>query len=211
MSMLDGSVIAVHNRNLTPFAWTVKIHNMPENVIRAKLQSISIWICLSLLPCPGLAEENWVYLGELQLPTTRATGKLSLNLGSLRSRKQHHEIWERIVFEPVRKSFALPSDNQPERLTLWAIRCRVGAMAKLTEGVANSFEPRPESPRFYVPSPASAGASIIETTCAEVRRRVSERRAMQDTETSKEKPAQRNNFDAPPSIFDTDEFDEGDD
>lgn len=180
--------------------------------MRANFRFFGLWVCLTLLSGPVSANENWVYLGELEFPAARSTGKLSLNLGSLRSRKQHHEIWERIVFEPdpVRQSLALAGEKVPERLTLWAIRCRREAMAKLTEGVANSFEPRPEFPRFYVPSPASAGASVIETTCAEVLRRVGEKRALQATDEPQKKSSAPATFDSPPSIADSDDFDEGD-
>lgn len=128
--------------------------------------------CLSFAFVSGtaFAQERWVFLGDLHVLSTHTTGKLSINLDSLRNRGKHHEIWERVVFEvdAAEKPPTLRGEDVPERLTLWAIRCKRGDMAKVTEKVGGSFEPRANPLRFHVPAPTSSAAAIIETTCAEV-------------------------------------------
>jgi hypothetical protein len=193
-----------------PMPW---VHRMKMTLSRVRLNSLSLtaWLCLVLLSVGSYAGERWVYLGDLHIPTTRATGKLSINLESLRSRDHHYEIWERIVFEAdaAQPSAAPPGDDQPERLTLWAILCKRGVMAKVTERVAGSFDPRAESLRFYAPAPASSGAAVIETTCAEVRRGMSENGSVPANGTNREdRSTAPPELDYPPLIINDADFDE---
>lgn len=129
------------------------------------------WPVLLLLCGSVLANENWLYLGDYYARPIRAMGAYSLNLDTLRRREHHFEAWERLT--PLDDPYAAPTrtETRPqERLTLWAIRCRSGIMAKITEGVGGSFEPRAEKLRFFLPAPGSSGAALIEGTCTEVRR-----------------------------------------
>lgn len=163
-----------------------------------------------MVPAGAWAEERWVHLGEVQLPAMRETGKIDLNLGSLRRREHHYEIWERTIFaaDAAHQREATAGADMSERLTLWAIRCRQGAMAKITERLAGSFEPRTESLRFYVPAPDSSGAAIIDVACSEVRRGATENKSpgVRRKEKSDTGPA----LDSPPSIFDDEGLDAGD-
>lgn len=137
-----------------------------------KSPSARTLLCLTLFSGGVLANENWLYLGDYYARPIRAMGAFSLNLDTLRRREHHFEAWERL--SPLAESQAIPGVAAPpaqqERLTLWAIRCRSGIMAKITERVAGSFEPRAENLRFFLPAPGSSGAAMIEATCAEVRR-----------------------------------------
>lgn len=128
-------------------------------------------LSLALLSGSAFANENWFYLGDYYARPIRAMGAFSLNLDQLRRREHHFEAWEKL--SPLVEPYAIAGAPQPrpqEHLTLWAIRCRSGIMAKITEGVAGSFEPRAENLRFFLPAPGSSGAAVIEATCAEVRR-----------------------------------------
>jgi hypothetical protein len=51
-----------------------------------------------------------------------------------------------------------------ERRTLWAIRCRLGELAKVTEGSGGAFEPRAKVLRYSTPLTNGAGAAVIEIT-----------------------------------------------
>jgi hypothetical protein len=53
-------------------------------------------------------------------------------------------------------------------VTLWALRCRRGELARLTERTDEGFEPRAESPRFFIPVPDSSGAALVEMACGEI-------------------------------------------
>jgi hypothetical protein len=160
---------------------------------------------LAWFAASATAGEPWVYIGDLQLASIRTPGKLSLNLDTLRRRSTHYEIWERLVFNADPADPAM--EEAPARHTLWAIRCRSGAMAKVTERIAGAVEPRAEVLRFYVPTPASSGAAIIETTCLEVRRRANEN----PRPTPEGSLAAQPGLAAPPSIFDGDSFADDDD
>lgn len=172
---------------------------------------LSAWLGLTFFPGRVSAGESWVHVGDLHYPATGAVGKLSINLDSLRRRARHYEIWERVVFEVAgeRPPAAEADGDTAERITLWAIRCGRGTMAKVTERVAGAFRPRAESLRFFIPAPGAAGAAVIEVACKEVRRRSTE-----------EAPAKKEAADefnprlplAPPgSYLDDDSLDDGDD
>lgn len=159
--------------------------------------------------CAGaFAEDRWVHVGDLQLPTTRATGKLSLNLASLRRRGPHYEIWERVVFEvdAAKRFITLASDAVPEHRKLWAIRCRSGSLALVTEGEPGAFEPRAEKLAFYVPAPTSSDAAVIDIACSEARRLAAEQRTAPASAEDANKPA----LAFPPSLFENDGLDETD-
>lgn len=157
-------------------------------------------LSLALLSGNTPAEENWVYLGDYYAHPVRAMAAVSLNLDKLRRRDGYFEIWERL--SPLSDIHALPAatqPRQPERLTLWAIRCRSGVMAKITEGAAGSFEPRAEQQRFFLPAPASYGAAVIEATCGEVRRLAGENRPL--ATESEMANAPRRKLERPPSLL----------
>lgn len=163
---------------------------------------------LGLLSVSSLADEAWVYIGDLQMVKSLARGKLSLNIDSLRRRATHYEIWERLVYEPDPARPASEwAEEMPDRHTLWAVRCRSGSLAKITERIAGAVEPRTELPRFYVPLPSSSGAAVIETTCTEVRRRANANKPVKAEEPVTAAPG----LDRPPSIFDGDSFADDDD
>lgn len=156
-------------------------------------------LSLALIYGHALAQENWVYLGDYYARPIRAMGAFSLNLDKLRRREQHFEIWERLT--PLADIHAIPAATQarqPQQLTLWAVRCRSGVMAKITEGASGAFEPRTESPRFFLPAPASAGAAVIEATCAEVRRMAQASRAARGESSLADAP--RPTLERPPAI-----------
>lgn len=164
-----------------------------------KSPSARTLLCLTLFYGGALANENWLYLGDYYARPIRAMGAFSLNLDTLRRREHHFEVWERL--SPLAESHALPgvvAPAQQERLTLWAIRCRSGIMAKITEGVAGSFEPRAESLRFFLPAPGSSGAAMIEATCAEVRR--APRKNQPTPVESARADAEPHRLDLPPEI-----------
>lgn len=136
-------------------------------------------LCRSLLGGLALAatvagagdESRWLYLGDTAATPTWPSGQLSIDLASLRQRGLRHEIWERTLYlpDPSLHWTWLPTDGPPERRTLWSIRCSRSAMAILTRGLAGSFEPRNEKPRYYVPAPGSADAAVLAATCHQVK------------------------------------------
>jgi hypothetical protein len=177
--------------------------------MRAKAFPLLLTPLLAFAPLPGFALDRWVYLGDVKVQDSPARGRLSVNLDSLRKRARHYEIWERIVVEEDPRRPAA-TGTPPEQMTLWAIRCRFGEMAKVTSGSAGSFEPRAEPLRFYSPRPGSPGAGVIEATCAEARRLAAELRALQpQTQDRRPNPFAPDELQRPPSIFDENAFEFG--
>lgn len=179
--------------------------------MRMNFLSCGVSLCLALTSATASAAQRWVYLGDVHVAELATSGRLSLNLDSLRKRGRHYEIWERVVIEPEpgRRGTAAAPGTVSERRTLWAIRCRFGEMAKVTEGTDGAFEPRAESPRFYSPRPDSPNAAVLDTTCAEVRRIVAETRPRKAREGSKDQPPTSRELEAPPMIFDPEGFEYG--
>jgi hypothetical protein len=170
-----------------------------------KYFSSLLLVCLALLAGGAGASERWEYLGDVMATLTRPSGKLSINLDSLRRRAGHYEIWERIEFDPdsrQRQSTAV-EEAVTEHRTLWAIRCRAGEMARVTEGGEGSFEPRPSVLKFYSPGPYSAGAAVIEIACAEARRLATEKKSSAD-DMPGDKPRPEKALDQPPAIAEFD-------
>jgi hypothetical protein len=179
--------------------------------MRMNFLSCSVSLGLALASTCAAAGERWVYLGDVHVAELAASGKLSLNLDSLHKRGRHYEIWERVVVEsePGRRAPAAAPGSPSVRRTLWAIRCRFGEMAKVTEGTDGAFEPRAESLRFFGPRPDSPNAAVLATTCAEVRRIVAETRPPQPREEPKHQLPTSKELEAPPMIFDPDGFEYG--
>ena len=164
-------------------------------------------IALSLTSAIVTAGERWEYLGEVQPAIDGPRGRLSVNLDSLRKRSGHFEVWEKTVFEPAPGTVA--GDGDGYRLTLWALRCRFGELAKVTEGTPAGFEPRARLLRFYTPLPASAAAAILDAACGEARRLAAERRAGHAPVSRPESRGIPGELAAPPKIGEVDEFGEG--
>lgn len=159
----------------------------------------------------GACDERWEYLGDVTATAARPAGRLSVNLDSLRKRSGHFEIWQKIEFLP--DAARRGSDDGAEatmHLTLWALRCRFGEMAKVTEGAPGAFEPRARMLRFYMPLPEGADAAVIEVTCGEARRIATERRAAMPEAKIGKAPAAGGGLEAPPTLPSFDEFGEGD-
>lgn len=176
---------------------------------RAAHLSIAL-LLLGLTSGPAGAEERWVYLGDVDDPATGARGKLSLNLNTLNRRGNHYEIWERIVFEPAaRQPAAAEQAETREHRTLWAIRCRLGELAKVTEGSDGAFEPRAKVLRYSTPLTHSAGAAVIEIACREARR-VNAANRPPPVDDPDGKPAPAQGLEAPPSLFESDDLHEDD-
>lgn len=163
--------------------------------------------CLGLFAGVG-AEERWEWLGDVEATASKPQGRLSINLDSLQRRSGHYEIWERIVFAPDagRRSPDGASQAVAEHRTLWAIRCRAGEMARVTEGDDGSLAPRAESLRFYSPLPYSAGAAVIEVACGEARRRAAAKRQPAAEPLPDAGPARAAGLERPPSIADLDQL-----
>lgn len=162
----------------------------------------------ALAPFPAAALDRWVYLGDVRVRDTPARGRMSINLDSLRKRTRHYEIWERVVVDEEKRNGA--AEAPPDQMTLWAIRCRFGEMAKVTSGSAGQFEPRADPLRFYSPRPGSPGASVIDVTCTEARRLAAELRALQpQAPAPRSNPFAPDNLQQPPSIFDDNAFEYG--
>lgn len=177
------------------------------------MKALSTVLCFSMMLAAGGAsgEERWEYLGDVTATETRPRGKLSINLDSVRRRAGRYEIWERIEFDPDPRRRQSPPTEETvsEHRTLWAIRCRAGEMAKVTEGDAGSFDPRASVLRFYSPGPYSAGAAVIETACAEARRIAAEKRPSADATPGDTPPPERS-LEQPPAISDLDQLDADD-
>jgi hypothetical protein len=159
----------------------------------------------------GACEERWDYLGDVAATATRPGGRLSVNLDSLRKRSGHFEIWEKVEFLPggVRREAGDGGGDPTMHLTLWALRCRFGEMAKVTEGAPGAFEPRIRMLRFYMPLPGGADAAVIDAACGEARRIASERRAAMPEAAVREAPPAGKGLEAPPALSNFDEFGEG--
>ena len=165
---------------------------------------------LGLLTASAGAEERWEHIGDLEPTASKPPGQLSLNLDSLRRRAGHYEIWERTVFLPDPRWRPEAGSEPPgEQRTLWAVRCRAGELAKITEGEAGSLEPRAERLRFYSPLPYSAGGAVIEIACREARRLAAEKKpALEADELVGDKPPVSRGLEQPPSISDLDNLDD---
>ena len=159
----------------------------------------------------GACEERWEYLGDVTATAGRPAGRLSVNLDSLRKRSGHFEIWQKIEFLPgMARRDAIDGDGGATmHLTLWALRCRFGEMAKVSEGTPGAFEPRARMLRFYMPVPGGADAAVLETACGEARRIASERRAAMPEAVVGEAPPAGSGLEAPPTLPNFDEFGEG--
>jgi hypothetical protein len=186
---------------------------LDREVSRMRMKTFSTLLCLGVMLAAGGAsgEERWEYLGDVTATESRPRGKLSINLDSLRRRAGRYEIWERIEFEPdPRRRQSPPTDEAvAEHRTLWAIRCRAGEMAKVTEGDAGSFDPRADTLKFYSPGPYSAGAAVIETACGEARRLAAEKRPPASALPSDTPPPEKS-LEQPPAISDLDQLDADD-
>lgn len=179
-------------------------------MIRTAHLSIAL-LLLGLTSGPAGAEERWIYLGDVDDPATGARGKLSLNLNTLNRRGNHYEIWERIVFEPAaRQPAATEQAETREHRTLWAIRCRLGELAKVTEGSDGAFEPRAKVLLYSTPLTHSAGAAVIEIACREARRVNAASRPAAPVDAPEDKPAPAQGLEAPPSLFESDDLHEDD-
>lgn len=153
--------------------------------------------CLALAAGAAPGQENWQAIGNFYARQTRTRATFSLNLESLRHREGHFEIWEKLtaLSDPL-----IPTERPQEMLTLWAIRCRSGMMAKITEGNAGSFDPRAPTLRFFLPAPASSGAAVITSTCTEVRARSRNARAVGEGDAEAKLPTDE--LVRPPTIGD---------
>lgn len=179
--------------------------------IRRLTARAALSLGLGLLAGSAGAEERWEHIGDLEATASKPQGALSLNLDSLRRRAGHYEIWERIVYaaDPYPRRRPDAADEPPgEHRTLWAVRCRAGELAKITEGDAGSLEPRAEQLRFYSPLPYSAGGAVIEITCREARRLAAEKKQAPSDEAVGEKPPVARGLEQPPSISDLDNLDD---
>jgi hypothetical protein len=159
----------------------------------------------------GACEERWEYLGDVTATAARPAGRLSINLDSLRKRSGQFEVWEKIEFLPgeVRRRAGDDAGDATMHLALWALRCRFGEMAKVTEGAPGAFEPRAPMLRFYTPLPGGADAAVIEVACGEARRIAAERRAAMPEAVVREAPPAGSGLEAPPTLPNFDEFGEG--
>lgn len=166
---------------------------------------------LALLAGGAGASERWEFLGEVVATPTKPRGKLSINLDSLRRRAGYYEIWERIEFDPDprQRQSAAADDAVAEHRTLWAIRCRAGEMAKVTEGDAGTLDPRADVLKFYSPGPYSAGAAVIETACGEARRIAAEKKPPAG-DAPDDKPLPAKGLEQPLAIADLDKPEEDD-
>ena len=160
----------------------------------------------------GACEERWEYLGDVAATAARPAGRLSINLDSLRKRSGHFEIWEKIEYLPggTRRETGDGGTTATMHLTLWALRCRFGEMAKVTEGAPGAFEPRIRTLRFYMPLPGGADAAVIDAACGEARRIATERRGAMPEASVREAPDAGKGLEAPPTLSNFDEFGEGD-
>ena len=177
--------------------------------IRRSTAAAALCLGLGLAAMPASAAERWEHIGDLEATVSKPPGQLSLNLDSLRRRAGHYEIWERIVY--VTDPLWRPKDGaEPpaEHRTLWAVRCRAGELARITEGDASSLEPRAETLRFYSPIPYSAGAAVIEIACREARRLAAEKKPAAADEPVGDKPPVARGLEQPPSISDLDNLDD---
>ena len=165
----------------------------------------SLWLCLALLAGQADAGERWVHVADIRHPVTGTAGIVSLDLGSLRKRGQHYEIWERIVFAGDAGPAAVQAGDTPrKKLTLWAVRCRPGEMAMVVEGGGGSFGPRAASPEFHVPAPDSSEVVILAVACTEARRVEAALRPALTEERTPGKSSSTRGLEQPPSLLDED-------
>ncbi len=161
----------------------------------------------------GVRVREWTLLGELYFPATAANGRLSLSLSDIQRRSSYYEVWERVDFLPRKGTLGwlADKDGPKVRLTLWAIRCGRGMMARIVEGSDGVFGPRVEALRFYVPLPESAGAATVEMVCNEMRLRAEANGTAEVLESRRfKKKMKQTGLDAPPMILDAADFDEED-
>ncbi|WP_412478709.1 hypothetical protein [Azonexus sp. IMCC34839] len=162
---------------------------------------------------PVVPPREWSLLGELYFPASATNGKISLSLEDVRRRGSYYEVWERVEFLPRKGVLGWlgDADAAKERLTLWAVRCGRGMMARILEATDGAFGPRAESLKFYVPIPASAGAAVVETVCYTMRQRAEANGTDEVLESRRfKKKMKQTGLDAPPMILDATDFDEED-
>ncbi len=162
---------------------------------------------------PVALPREWTLLGELYFPASASNGKISLSLEDIRRRGSYYEVWERVEFLPRKGVLGWlgDADTAKERLTLWAVRCGRGMMARILEANDGAFGPRAESLKFYVPLPESAGAAVVETVCTAMRQRAETSETAEVLENRRfKKKMKQTGLDAPPMILDAADFDEED-
>ena len=162
---------------------------------------------------PVVPPREWSLLGELYFPASATNGKISLSLEDIRRRGSYYEVWERVEFLPRKGVLGWlgDADAAKERLTLWAVRCGRGMMARILEATDGAFGPRAESLKFYVPIPESAGAAVVETVCYTMRQRAEANGTDEVLESRRfKKKMKQTGLDAPPMILDATDFDEED-
>ncbi len=162
---------------------------------------------------PMTPPREWSLLGELYFPASATNGKISLSLEDIRRRGSYYEVWERVEFLPRKGVLGWlgDADAAKERLTLWAVRCGRGMMARILEANDGAFGPRAESLKFYVPIPESAGAAVVETVCYTMRQRAEANGTDEVLESRRfKKKMKQSGLDAPPMILDATDFDEED-
>ena len=162
---------------------------------------------------PVVPPREWSLLGELYFPASATNGKISLSLEDIRRRGSYYEVWERVEFLPRKGVLGWlgDADAAKERLTLWAVRCGRGMMARILEANDGAFGPRAESLKFYVPIPESAGAAVVETVCYTMRQRAEANGTDEVLESRRfKKKMKQTGLDAPPMILDATDFDEED-
>lgn len=165
-----------------------------------------------LAPVVGPSPREWTLLGELYFPATATSGLVSLSFNDVRRRNGHYEVWERIRFLPRKPGEALWLDDEgapKERLTLWAVRCGRGMMARLLEATDGAFGPRAEVLRFFAPLPESVGAEVMDALCRVMRERAESGETPEALEARHFKKKQKG-FEAPPLILDAADLDEDD-
>lgn len=147
-------------------------------------------------------DEDWLVLGEVGRANDSTLGELSISLASLRKRGGHHELWERV---------RLPDESSPERRTLWAVKCVPRAMAKVLEASEGEFTARANPLRYYIPSAGSAGATIIDITCREIKQRLAARPRPARPVEPEVHPHDVFKLIRPPSLLEQNDYDEEED
>lgn len=141
------------------------------------------------------SDSRWTFVTDFAATSTWPAGRISLDLGNIRRRGSHIEVWESTSFAASARAAAGGGSRYglPETRTLWAIRCRRGTLAVVTSSATGAFPPREERLQFRTPAPGSAAAEVVARACAVV-----------PSVDADSEPAGRRRLEIPPVLIDAD-------
>lgn len=164
-------------------------------------------LILALSAAGASAEGQWIELAEISASTTSSAAKVFIDLGSVRRRGRHFEVWELTRYQPITRDTRLGTmvRTLPETRTLWAIRCPWRSIGLVTVSSDGVFHPREERVKYQVPAPGSPASLIVEKLCDEMKLKVPEEPVPERTMRASNTGRKLLPLELPPTIAEADD------